>query len=81
METIVVRIPDDLARDLERQAKELNLTKSEVARRRLVAGGKVDTEAKEGFQMIADLVGSAEGLPPDLSSKKKDYLNKTGYGK
>jgi hypothetical protein len=30
---------------------------------------------------IADLIGSVEGLPSDLSARKKRYLKSTGYGK
>jgi len=29
---------------------------------------------------IADLVGSVDGLPMDLSRRKKAYLRTTGYG-
>ena len=81
MERIAIRIPSELARALEQQALEMNLTKSEVARRRLISGSVSGLLKSEGFEMIADLVGAVEGLPSDLSSKKTDYLNRTGYGK
>jgi hypothetical protein len=29
---------------------------------------------------MADLVGSVDGLPADLSARKKAYLKTTGYG-
>jgi hypothetical protein len=29
---------------------------------------------------IADLIGSIEGLPPDLSARTKMHLKSTGYG-
>jgi hypothetical protein len=29
---------------------------------------------------IADLIGSVDGLPADLTARKKDYLRATGYG-
>jgi hypothetical protein len=29
---------------------------------------------------IADLIGSVDGLPADLSARKKRYLEATGYG-
>jgi hypothetical protein len=29
---------------------------------------------------IADLIGSVDGLPADLSAQKKRYLKATGYG-
>jgi hypothetical protein len=73
MQTLVIRIPDRLAEELELEARMTRLTKSEVARRRLIAGGG----GPVGFEMIADLVGSVEGGP----SRKNHYLNTTGYGK
>lgn len=30
---------------------------------------------------LADLIGSVDGLPADLSAHKKNYLRSTGYGK
>jgi hypothetical protein len=30
---------------------------------------------------IADLVGSVDGLPADLSGRRKAYLRTTGYGR
>jgi hypothetical protein len=32
-------------------------------------------------ETIADLIGSVDGLPVDLSARKKWYLKATGYGK
>ncbi len=80
MKTLVLRIPDDLARELEAEAERTRLTKSEVARRRLVAGGS-EGIPPGGFDMIADLVGSVDGGLDDMSARKKEYLKKTGYGK
>lgn len=77
MQTLVIRIPDQLADELELEARMTRLTKSEVARRRLQAGGG----GAVGYEMIADLVGSIEGGPSDMSTRKKHYLTATGYGK
>ncbi len=77
MQTLVIRIPDRLAEELEQEARMTRLTKSEVARRRLIAGGS----GPVGFEMIADLVGTVEGGPSDMSERKKHYLKTTGYGK
>ncbi|WP_367874194.1 ribbon-helix-helix protein, CopG family [Luteolibacter sp. Populi] len=77
MQTLVLRIPDELARELQEEAERLNLSKSEVARRRLTA----PTTPTAGFDLIADLVGSVETGPTDMSNRKKDYLKSTGYGK
>lgn len=81
MQTLVIRIPDDLARELEAESKKTHLSKSEVARRRLIAGGSHPRDATSGFDLIADLVGSVDGGPADMSSRKKEYLQSTDYGK
>ncbi len=82
MQTLVLRIPDNLAKDLEAEAKKSNLTKSEIARRRLIAGGEIMSAEKipTGFDLIADLVGTVEGGPADISTRKKHYLKTTAYG-
>lgn len=81
MQMLVLRIPDDLARELDAEAKESHLTKSEVARRRLIAGGSQRQAVASGFDLIADLVGTVEGGPRDMSERKKEYLRTTTYGK
>jgi len=81
MQTLVLRIPDDLARELETEAANTHCTKSEVARRRLIAAGNQAQDLPTGFALIADLVGTVEGGPSDVSSRKKEYLKTTGYGK
>jgi hypothetical protein len=81
MQTLVLRIPDDLARELAAEAEKSRLTKSEVARRRLIAAGPQSHGAASGFDLIADLIGTVEGGPVDMSSRKKEYLKKKGYGK
>ncbi|HUF60629.1 MAG TPA: hypothetical protein VMN36_01015 [Verrucomicrobiales bacterium] len=79
METLVVRIPASLAASLDEEAARLNLTKSEVARRRLAA--PLSVQPPSGFDLVADLVGKIESGPSDMSTRKKDYLRSTGYGK
>lgn len=81
MQTLVLRIPDDLARELEAEAKRDRLTKSEVARRRLIAAGSQTCDSASGMELIADLIGTVEGGPADMSSRKKEYLKASGYGK
>ncbi|MEI6675322.1 MAG: hypothetical protein WCO57_09110 [Verrucomicrobiota bacterium] len=81
MQTLVLRIPDDLAREMEAEARESHLTKSEIARRRLIAAGAQRPRPGSGFELIADLIGTVEAGPADMSSKKKHYLKTHGYGK
>jgi hypothetical protein len=80
MQTLVIRIPDDLAKTIEDEAKRLNLTKSEVARRRLVFS-QDEKQPLSGFDLIADLVGTVAGGPKDMSVNKKAYLKSKEYGK
>ena len=81
MQTLVLRIPDDLAADIEAEARRLNSTKSEVARARLTAGRALPGTGGAGFDLIADLVGTEKGGPADVSARKKHYLKATGYGR
>lgn len=81
MQTLVLRIPDDLARELDAEAKKTHLTKSEVARRRLIAAGSQSHDTASGFDLIADLIGTVEGGPADMSARKKEYLKTKSYGK
>lgn len=81
MQTLVLRIPDDLAAEIEAEARRLNSTKSEVARARLIAGREAANPSSGGFDLIADLVGAEKGGPADLSARKKHYLKATGYGR
>ena len=80
MQTLVLRISDDLAKDLEAEALRLNVTKSEVARRRL-SNIAPEGGVSSGFDLIADLVGTVKGGPTDMSARKKHHLKTTGYGK
>jgi len=55
------------------------MSNSDIVRERLErARGAV--ELPPGLEGIADLIGSVEGLPSDLSARKKDYLRLWGYG-
>lgn len=81
MQTLVLRIPDDLAADIEAEARRLNTTKSKVARARLAAARHRSEDPGTGFALIADLIGVETGGPSDLSARKKHYLKATGYGR
>jgi hypothetical protein len=79
MKTLTVRLPDALVAEIEAESRERNLSKSDVVRERLSR-----TDAKPStlpsLSAIADLIGSIDNLPADLSTRKKDYLKATGYG-
>jgi hypothetical protein len=81
MRTLTVRLPEPLAAAIEAEARERNLSKSDVVRERLERATAVAGEPPAPPYDIADLIGSVDGLPPDLSSRKKHYLRLTGYGR
>ena len=81
MQTLVLRIPDDLAADIEAEARRLNSTKSKVARARLAAARGRTAAQASGFELIRDLIGTDTGGPPDLSARKKHYLKVWGFGR
>jgi len=80
MKTLTVRLPEALVAEIEAESRGRNLSKSDVVRERLsVAPGRARRRPR-AIHAIADLVGSVEGLPPDLTARKKAYLKRTGYG-
>ena len=79
MRTMTVRVPDALAAEIEAESRTRGVSKSDVVRERLEAAANAATASPLGD--IADLVGSVHGLPSDLSSRKKEYLRATGYGR
>lgn len=78
MKILTVRLPDEIYGDIEAESRRRNLPKSEVVRERLEGGRS--TGQGTLAPAIADLVGSIEDLPADLSARKKHYLRATGYG-
>lgn len=80
MRTITVRLPEPLAAEIEAESRGRKISKSDVIRERL----ELVPSHKRSFtawpEVIADVVGSANGLPEDLSSRKKAYLRGAGYG-
>ena len=79
MKTLTVRLPEALVAEIEAESRERRRSKSDVVRERLrrVAG----LRSKPAFPAIADLIGSVDGLPANLSGQKKAYLKSTGYGR
>ena len=78
MKSLTVRLPDQLVTEIEAESRERNCAKSDIVRERLQRGAAPASIRLNG---IADLIGSVDGLPADLSSRKKRYLKATGYGK
>jgi hypothetical protein len=77
MKTLAVRLPEALIAELEAESRRRKLSKSDVVRERLTGAGKARQPAL--LDAIADIVGSVDGLPRDLSARTRRYLKSTGY--
>jgi Arc/MetJ-type ribon-helix-helix transcriptional regulator len=80
MDTLTIKIPEDLAAAIEKAVQRTHLTKSELVRRALVAY----TAKQKGGQFVSaleqagDLVGCFKGGPRDLASNPRHM---EGFGK
>ena len=79
MKTLTVRLPEALVSEIEGESRRRKLSKSDVVRERLSAAPQ--GRAARTVDAIADLIGSVDGLPKDLSARKKKYLKSTRYGR
>jgi Arc/MetJ-type ribon-helix-helix transcriptional regulator len=78
MRTLTVRLPEALAAQIEAESRRRKLSKSDIVRERLA--GTEQPRQHAAADAIADLIGSIDGLPRDLSARTKLYLRSTGYG-
>ena len=74
MKTLTVRLPEALVSQIEAESRRRRLSKSDVVRERLTQPGRSRRRQPAAFDAIADLVGSIDGLPRDLSARTKKYL-------
>jgi len=79
MKTLRIRLPDALADQIEAESCDRKVSKSDVIRECLTVARPWQTR-HASLDMIADLIGSVEGLPANLSTEKKKYLKTTSYG-
>ena len=80
MKTLTVRLPEALAAQIEAESRQRKLSKSDVVRERLSNTGS-RRRRPVSLEAISNLIGSVDGLPADLSARKRKYLKATGYGK
>jgi len=80
MKTLTVRLPEALVAQIEAESRRRRLSKSDVVRERLTAAGESRRRQPVLLDAIADVVGSVDLLPRDLSARTKKYLKSTGYG-
>ena len=79
MKALTVRLPEHLAAQIEAEARERNMSKSDVVRDWLSLA-RLRQRCSAPLDTISDLIGSVDGLPADLSARKKRHLEKSGYG-
>lgn len=79
MKSLTVRLPEPLVADIEAESRGRKISKSDVVRERLEVARK--GRRTTSLNAIADLIGSVDNLPTDLTARKKQYLQDTGYGK
>lgn len=77
MKTLTVRLPESLVAEIEGESRGRGCSKSDIVRERL----QRSVQPTRLLDSIADLIGSVDALPADLSSHKKRYLKATGYGR
>ena len=80
MKTLTVRLPEALFAQIEAESRRRKLSKSDVVRERLARRPDLRRRQPASLDDIADLIGSVDGLPRDLSARTKHYLRSTGYG-
>ena len=77
---MTVRLPEALVAAIEAEARRRKISKSDVVRQRLERPPTTAAEPSAPPYDIADLIGCVDGLPADLSARKKHYL-RLGYGR
>jgi hypothetical protein len=81
MKTLTVRLSDALALQIEVESRRRQISKSDVVRERLAGKNRSRAGGTASLDAVADLIGSVDRLPRDLSAKAKGYLRSTGYGR
>ena len=81
MKTLTVRLPEQLVAEIDAESRERQLSKSDIVRERLQGGRRVARRQPSPLDAIKDLIGAVDGLPSDLSARKKHYLKATNYGR
>ena len=79
MKMLTVRLPESLVADIEAESRGREISKSDVVRERLELAPR-HRQRTASLNAIADLIGSVDWLPSDLTAHKKQYLHATGYG-
>jgi len=81
VKTLTVRVPAPLVAEIAAESRGRKITKSDVIRERLQRAPRSKRRPASPLDAIADLIGSIDTLPADLSARKKRYLKTSGYGR
>jgi Arc/MetJ-type ribon-helix-helix transcriptional regulator len=81
VKTLTVRLPESLVAEIEAESRGRRISKSDVVRERLQHPAARGRRRAAPLDSIADLIGSVDGLPADLSARTRHYLRATGYGR
>ena len=76
-----MRLPEPLIAEIEVESRGRGCSKSDIVRQRLQGAARQSGRQSTAMDAIADLIGSVDGLPVDLSARQERYLKATGYGK
>ena len=72
MQTISMRLPDDLLQQLDHEAKARRVTKSAVVRESLEKALRPSSgKPASCYEMARDLAGKVKGMPQDLACDPK----------
>lgn len=80
MKALTVRLPNELVAQIETEARQRKLSKSDVVREWLTRGLPGHGNLPLTLDAISDLIGSVDGLPPDLSANAETYFRSVGHG-
>jgi len=68
MKTLTVRLPEPLVAEIEAESRGRRISKSDIVRERLQLVTKPTRRQSAPLDAIADLIGSVDDLPTDLSA-------------
>jgi Arc/MetJ-type ribon-helix-helix transcriptional regulator len=83
VKSLTVRLPEPLVAEIDAESRARKISKSDLVRERLQAKASTGPRRRRSTPLasVADLIGSVEGLPSDVSSRRKHYLKATRYGR
>lgn len=79
MKSLTVGLPEPLSADIEAESPGRKISNSGAVRERLEQAPR-RRRRTACLTAIAGLIGSVDGLPGDLTARKKEYLHAPGYG-